>query len=206
MKQLLFIHGGDFFDTRAEFLASLKKETIEKADMLPDKVKRWTANLAEDLGKGYEVLRPDMPCAEDAKYAEWKIMFEKAAAFLTGEQGGAILVGHSLGGIFLARYLSENTMKVPLAGVFLVAAPYFNPGKGAKAGFYVKGNFKKLLAQTKGGKKVFLYHSSDDPVVSPSHAKLYSKGMPQAHCAMFSDRGHFRQEHFPELVEEIKKL
>ncbi|HEY0908066.1 MAG TPA: alpha/beta fold hydrolase [Candidatus Paceibacterota bacterium] len=219
MKQVLAIHGGNFFDTRAEYLASLKKEPMKREDLFRDRSKRWKDNLGEDLNGGkaagnFEVFQPEMPSPEDAKYEEWKVVFEKAAAFLTGGNGGAVLVGHSLGGIFLARYLSENKLKVKIAGVFLVAAPFFKPGKKgsghpgmrANAGFTVSdkpGFFKKLVAQSG---KMAIYHSEDDKVVAASHAKLYKKGMPEAELVTFKDRGHFRVEHFPELVEAIRKL
>lgn len=211
MKQVLVIHGGIFFNTRAEYLASLKKEPMKREELFRDRSMRWKDNLGKDLGSDFEVFQPEMPSSEDAKYAEWKVVFEKAAAFLESD---AILVGHSLGGIFLARYLSENTMKVRIAAVFLVAAPFFKPSKKgdartgmrANAGFTVSdtpGFFKRLEAQAG---KVTIYHSEDDQVVAVSHAKLYKKGMPHAEYVIFKDRGHFRAEHFPELVKAIHEL
>src|SRR5262245_46218365 len=105
-KQVLVIHGGDFFDSRKEFIESLQKEEVTMEDLIPS-AKRWKDNLQSDLGKSYEVLFPKMPIKEDARYDEWKMWFEKIIPFLKQD---AVLVGHSLGGIFLARYLRENRL------------------------------------------------------------------------------------------------
>ena len=116
-----------------------------------------------------------------------------------------ILVGHSLGGIFLVRYLGENTLPVKIKTVFLVAAPYFSLGKkgmGANAGFIVPKTLKKIEAQAES---IFLYHSEDDPIVAFSHLNKFTKALPKAKPIIFKDRGHFRQEHFPEIAEAIKK-
>ena len=62
-------------------------------------------NLDKVLGGGYEVLIPQMPNSQNARYSEWKILFEKIISILDDE---IILIGHSLGGIFLVKYFSEN--------------------------------------------------------------------------------------------------
>lgn len=203
MRQILVIHGGDFFDSRKEFVESLKKEKIEKEDLLPKDEKRWKDNFVSDLGDGFEVLKPDMPNFADAKYVEWKIWFEKTFPFISQD---VILIGHSLGGIFLARYLNENIFPKKIRALFLVAAPFFKAGKkgvNANAGFTIKSDLKKLEKQIP---RIVIYHSSDDPIVNISHAKTYKKFLSSAKLVLFNDKGHFRQEHFPELINDIKGL
>jgi predicted alpha/beta hydrolase family esterase len=203
-RQVLVIHGGDFFDTRKEYAESLRKSKVSKEDFVYDESLKWKDNLARDLGKDFEVLFPTMPSKDDARYEEWKIWFEKIVPFLEGKP---ILVGHSLGGIFLARYLNESLLPVKIRAFFLVAAPYFEPspkaGLKAHAGFSVRKNFQKLQSQTE---HVFIYHSQDDKVVSPSHARKYKANLPQAELILFEDKGHFRQTHFSELVTAIQAL
>ena len=57
-----------------------------------------------------------------------------------------------------------------------------------------------IPAQTE---KIFLYHSKDDTTVPYSQAERLSKLLPSAKMLTFQDRGHFKQENFPELLENI---
>lgn len=200
MKQVLIIHGGDFFDSYEEYFQDLDKQEITKEDLIKGDGRRWKDNLPKDLGPGYEVLLPEMPSKLNAKYAEWRIWFEKAFPFLTD---GVVLVGHSLGGIFLARYLSENDMPVKVAAVFLIATPHFEKQTG-DAGFLITKDLGRLAQQAD---KVFIYQSEDDDIVTTAHAEKYVKAMPTAIYRLFKDKGHFfSQEHMPELVADIKSL
>ena len=51
----------------------------------------------------------------------WKGKIARELATMDGE---AILVGHSVGAHMLLKYLSEEEVEKPVAGLFLVAAPY----------------------------------------------------------------------------------
>src|SRR3989344_3659970 len=102
--QIVVIHGGDTFDTYEQYLSFLKNYKIDFERFRENK-KDWKATLAEKLGENYEVISHSMPNKRNAKYIEWKIWFEKFIPFLNPE---VILVGHSLGGAFLAKYFSEN--------------------------------------------------------------------------------------------------
>ncbi len=201
-KQLVIIHGGDFFDTRAEYVADMAASKPDKDDFLFDDSKGWKNTLAADMSaKGWEVFMPTMPSKRDAKYAEWKLWFEKMLPFL---QDGVVLVGHSLGGIFLARYLSENQVGLRASAVFLVAAPYFAKAtKSAnKAGFMV-GDLSRLGAQAD---KIFVMHSKDDPVVPFAHAERYCRALPHSIFMSFEGRHHFIGERFAEIAKLIGKL
>ncbi|MFA6158486.1 MAG: alpha/beta hydrolase [Candidatus Paceibacterota bacterium] len=201
-RQLVIIHGGDFFDTRAEFVEDLRKSEVSKDDFLFDGTMGWKDALADELsGDGFEVFMPTMPNRLDAKYAEWKIWFERMVPFL---HDGVVLVGHSLGGIFLARYLSENDLGVRASAVFLVAAPYFEKGtrKANKAGFSV-GNLARLGAQAE---RIFILHSKDDPIMPFVHAERYHRALPHSVFVQFKDRHHFIGGKFPEIMKMIRKV
>ncbi len=66
---------------------------------------RLVAHLQKGLGPEYQVLYPIMPDPENPAYEPWKAQLEKE---LTALEGEAILVGHSLGGSVLLKYLSEE--------------------------------------------------------------------------------------------------
>ena len=116
-KQIVLIHGGTTFETYEEYMAYLRsiKLTLEKIQK-----KDWKDNLANALPE-FQVIYPKMPNAKNARYEEWKIWFEKLFPLLNNE---VILVGHSLGAIFLAKYLSENTFPKKIKSLHLVAGPY----------------------------------------------------------------------------------
>lgn len=54
-------------------------------------------------------------------------------------------------------------------------------------------------------KKLFMYQSRDDDVVLFADFEKYKKALPNASFREFDNRGHFRQDNFPEIVREIKK-
>src|SRR3954471_15685612 len=101
-QQVIFIHGGETFDSYQEYLSFLDNLSLDISRL---KAKKWKNTLQDKLGVDYSVILPQMPNDLNAKYAEWKIYFDK---FLPYIKDNVILIGHSLGGIFLAKYLSEN--------------------------------------------------------------------------------------------------
>ncbi len=196
-KQVIVIHGGDTFETYKEYLDFLRnyKIDIERYRSGKDDWKPW---LRGKLGNDYEVIRPIMPNKNNAQFSEWKLWFEKFVPFLNDE---VILIGHSLGGTFLAKYLSENQFSKKIKAVFLVGAVYDKDDEG-----YLVVSFalpEKLNLQTN---QIYLYHSKDDPVVPFSALGQYKKALPKAEIRVFEDRGHFNQEEFPELGQDILNL
>jgi len=195
-NQLLFIHGGEVFKTYEDYIHFLKDLEIKSEDL--DK-KRWKDSLAAELGNEFEVIRPQMPCAVNAKFAEWKIYFEHFLPFL---RDGVILMGHSLGGIFLAKYLAENDFPVKIKATILVAAPFeddFEP----LGDFNFSTDLAKLNEQ---GGEIVLVQSQDDKVVPFFHFEKFTAALPQSKTIIFTDRGHFLQESFPEMVELVKGM
>lgn len=197
LTQVFVIHGGDSFGTYEEYLQFLKDFPIE----LAPQGKGWKSGLGEVLGDEYEVIQPLMPNKFNARFAEWKIWFEKYVPHL---RDGVILVGHSLGGSFLAKYLSEERLPIRVAGTFLVAAPYDFNGDPGIGDFALTPASLGLLRAQAG--KVFLYHSEDDPVVSIAELAKFQAKLPDAHSRTFSDRHHFIGEEFPEIVDDIRSL
>jgi len=200
-KQVVYIHGGDTWDSYESYLRSLKSEKAEREDFIPESKKRWRFTLAKDLGKSYEVFLPDMPNPGNAKYNEWKIWFEKLLPFL---HKGPVFIGHSLGGIFLAKYFSENPDRKHAKGMLLVAPPFVDQIRSKGMADFVLP--KSLDRLERLGPKVHLYHSDDDPLVSSRNLKRYVKALPHARVTTFRDREHFIHGKFPEIVKDIKAL
>lgn len=198
MRQIIYIHGGETFNTYEEYVEYLKSYIIDFDSVTK---KRWRDMLIEQLGDKYEMVVPSMPSPKNAKYAEWKIWFEKYIPII---RDGAVLIGHSLGGIFLAKYLAENTLPIKATALFLVAAPYDDQGSPySLADFILPPALSGIHDSTQ---HICLAHSSDDPVVNFSDFEKYKKALSQAQVMEFSNRGHFIGEEFPELVHEISLL
>lgn len=196
MKQVLVIHGGDSFATYEEYLNDLREHEVT----IDDQSKGWKSLLAEALGATYQVILPRMPNATNARFLEWKIWFEKYLHLLNDD---VLLVGHSLGGSFLAKYLATEEPARRIRGTFLVAAPYATDGGRALVEFDVPQSLSKFEAQ---GGELFLYHSTDDPIVTYAESIKFKQALPRARFRSFSNRGHFLQSTFPELVEDIRSL
>lgn len=195
--QLVVIHGGDTFETYERYISFLKSFQIDLGRMQrPD----WKDTLQGALGEGFDVIAPRMPNKWNAKYPEWKLWFEKIVALLGDE---ITLVGHSLGGSFLARYLAENDLPKKLLGLFLVAAAWRGTPEEPLLDFTPPDDLNQVGEQAK---KIFLYHSADDPVVPVSDLDGFRAALPQATVRLLDGRGHINQETFPELESDIRQI
>lgn len=198
MQQIVFIHGGNTFETHEEYIAYLKAKEVN-LDYL--RQKRWKDAVIAELGPDFDVIQLVMPNRSNAQYEEWKLWFEKYIPLL---DDNLILIGTSLGGIFLAKYLSENDFPKNIEGLFLVAAPYGGTSaEGSLASFSFDHPVNNLEHKAK---RIFLYHSRDDQVVPFSDLAKYKSDLPSADTREFEDRGHFIQDTFPEILEDIKSI
>lgn len=195
--QVFAIHGGNAFETYEEYIADLRQKTvtIERTRFID-----WKGNLQKDLGDAYEVILPRMPNSWNARYSEWKIWFEK---FVPQLDDNVIFIGHSLGGILLTKYLSEEQYPKKIRATLLVAAPYNAPDDHPYVDFNIMTPLTKLQEQ---GGEIILYQSKDDQDVPFSNFERYQKELSTAQARIFTDRQHFNQAHFPELVQDILLL
>ena len=110
-KQVVVIHGGTAFEKYDDYLNYLRAKEVTLEGLVS---KGWKMRLGDDLGSGYQVISPQMPNAQNARYAEWKIWFEKIIPLLNET---VILVLFSGNSIILAL---KNTGGLPgaLAGLF----------------------------------------------------------------------------------------
>lgn len=198
-KQVVVIHGGKTFKTYQQYIDSLKNREV-----VVDKFKiqkEWEDSLQLELGADFEIFTPRMPNGNNAVYEEWKIWFERLSEFLNDN---VILIGHSLGGIFLAKYLSENTFPKKIKAVVLLAAPFADlDAERSLCSFALPKSLNKFTDQVK---IIYIIHSKDDPVVPFEQADKYKSVLPNSEILAFTDRQHFNQESFPEIIKLIKSL
>lgn len=192
-QQVVVIGGGETFDTHKDYLKFLREDM--KYD--PYKVRKtgWKENLQKDLGHRFEVLSPSMPNKLNAKYQEWLIYFEKVVPYLIGNE--PVFVGHSLGGLFLLKYLSDHYFNT--TGVMLVSSPSDVRDKEGYADFSSGNHWGSL-------KNLHIFHSHDDKIVTPHHAYMTNQ-MIGGELHWLEGRGHFiHDSHFPELVAAIREV
>jgi predicted alpha/beta hydrolase family esterase len=157
------------------------------------------ASLQNGLGATYAVRYPKMPLEENAGHADWKA---RIATELSGLDDDVILVAHSVGGAILLKYLTEEHVEKPIAGLFLLATPYF----GGDANWnYAEMNLPQdVAAMLPAIPRIFLYHSRDDEVVPFAHLALYAAKFPQATIRAFDGRGHQFGNDLTEVAEDIR--
>ena len=198
-NQILIVHGGMTFKNEQGYLRYLRTRTVTL-----EKKSSWAVEfLDKKLGKAYDIIRPRMPRSEDAKYKEWKIHFERFIPLLKNDD---TLIGNSLGGIFLAKYLSENKFPKKIRGVFLVCPPFDNTlsSEDLVGGFKLKSDLSLLQKNTKN---LYLMFSEDDEVVPLAHPDKYRRKLPKANIITYkSKNGHFQISEFPEIIKLIKEL
>jgi len=196
--QILVIHGGNTFKNNKDYLRYLKTRKISLERRI-----RWSDDYFDkELGKKFEIIRPRMPLQDYAKYKDWEIYFERHIPYL---RNNAILIGSSLGGIFLAKYLSEHKFPKKILSTYLVCPPFDNSvtGEDLAGGFKLKSNLSLL---GKNSNNLYLLFSKDDDAVPVSHAKKYRKKLKNAKIMIYkSKNGHFKISKFPEIVRMIKK-
>ena len=196
--QVFIIHGGMTFKSKQDYLVFLKTREIS----LERKV-RWSDEyLDKSLGKDYEIIRPRMPLQDNAQYQDWKINFER---YIPHMRDGVVLIGNSLGGIFLAQYLSENKFPRKILSTYLVCPPFDNSltGEDLVGGFKLKSDLSLL---ENNSKNLYLMFSEDDEVVPISHADKYENKLKKAKVIRYkSKNGHFKISKFPEIVKMILK-
>lgn len=195
--QILMIHGGNTFKNKKDYLKYLKTKEISVEKKL-----RWSEGYFDkELGKSFEIIKPRMPLQDDAKYEDWKIWFERYIPYL---RNNVILIGSSLGGIFLAKYLSENRFPKKILSIYIICPPYDNtlPNEALVGGFKLKSDLSLI---EKNSKNLTLIFSKDDDVVPVSHAERYRSKLKNAKFIFYkSKNGHFRISKFPEIIKMIK--
>ncbi|MFG3301807.1 alpha/beta fold hydrolase [Micromonospora chersina] len=177
-RQILFIQGGG---------AGVHDEWDDK---LCDSLRR-------ELGNGYEVRYPHMPDEDDPSYARWSAAIRREMAAL---DGGAVVVGHSVGATILVNALAERPPEQELRAIVLVAAPFVGAGGWPGAEFELPHDLGARLPQ---GVPVHVFHGLRDETAPPSHADLYARAIPHAQLHLLPGRDHQLNNDLSEVAKAI---
>ena len=102
------------------------------------------------------------------------------------------------------KYLLENPAPVAIDRLYLVAAPSEPDDFGGEDGGDFAFDTIRVSDLAKKAGRITIMHAEDDFVVPFTHAENYRTALPDAEFVSFSDRGHFLQPEFPELVAHLR--
>ena len=141
-------------------------------------------SLSRALAPKYEVRFPRMPDEADPNVEAWK---EKISSELSRIPGMVVLVGHSVGGSILLRYLSEEKVERPIAGLFVLAAPSWDEDRWSFDDLKLPHEIAEKLASIP---RIFFFHCRDDEVVPFAHLALHGARIPRAVTRVVDSGGH----------------
>lgn len=159
----------------------------------------WLPWLQKQLiVRDYAAQTPEMPYAWEPQYSIWKREFER---FDVNEQ--SILVGHSCGGGFLVRWMSEHPQV--RVGRLALVAPWLDPDRTRTTDFFDFTIDPNLASRTTG---LILFNSDDDIESIHASVELILSTVHHIQYREFQSYGHFCIEdmdtiEFPELLEAI---
>jgi len=162
--------------------------------------KKLALFLQDALKEIYNIKYPRMPDEDNPDYETYKAKIEEELKKIHNK---VVLIGHSVGGCFLLKYLSEKKIDNDIAGIFFIATPFWGDGGWQYEGFAMDNDFPSKLPTDAS---IFFYHGTDDETVPFSHLALYAKKLPHAIIRKIVGRGHQLNNDLSEVVQDIKGL
>ncbi len=187
MKNAIIVHGTC---SKKEYYAD-EKPTLSNQNWIP-----W---LQKQLTKrDVMAYAPDMPLAFKPDYELWR---REAERYSIGPH--TMLVGHSTGGGFWVRWLSEHP-EVRVGKVVLVA-PWLDPNNIKKTTFFDFDIDPALVTRTQG---LTIFHSDNDHLGIRWSVEIFREKLQGHQYREFHNHGHFcfeemRSHAFPELLDEL---
>lgn len=158
--------------------------------------------LHQALGAGFEVTYPRMVDEGNAPYDQWKVQIEACLATIDDP---VILVGHSVGGSVLLKYLAETGANEQIVGAFLLAAPLWG-GDGWRYDGDEELELPPGAADTLARGQVWMYHCRDDAVVPFDHLALFEQLVPAVTICALDAGGHQFDADLAPIVADIQRL
>lgn len=185
--------------------AILLHGTCDKSEYFDDKYpslsnSHWFPWLQKELLiQGIFTQTPEMPDAYKPDYEKSKKEFEK---FSVDEE--TTLIGHSCGGGFLIRWLSENKVKI---SKLILVAPWLDPRREKTTDFFEFLIDPEIINRINN---IHILISSDDDNDIQESVNTIKNQLSGITYHEFSNMGHFtfgimKTEKFPELLELILK-
>lgn len=183
MKNALLVHGA-YGNTEENWIPWLKRK-LEDSDFL--------------------VTVPILPTPENQNLDNWLNII---SPYLTGLGEESILVGHSIGAVFLLSILEK--LEMPIRNAIFVSGFLHNLGNKKfdeiNKSFYAK-DFDWLRIRN-NAKNIVVFHGSNDPYVPVKEAEILANAL-EAKIKIIEGGGHLNEsagfKEFPELLEAALK-
>lgn len=160
---------------------------------------------AELEKKKCPVIIPQFPTPEGQSLNSWLEVFDKYKGQI---DENTIMIGHSLGGLFLLRVLER--LETPVKAAFFVGAPIgikpikFYEGDEKFSGFSFDWDKIKTNAN-----HFEVYHSDNDPYVSLGNGEQLAQNL-GVNLNIIPNSGHFNAAagytEFPRLLEDVTRV
>jgi len=187
MKKVILVHGWS------------EKEDYFNMNIPSDSNNHWFPWIQKNLSvKGYNCQTPEMPNGYEPNYETWK---ENIDNLRPNEK--TVLVGHSCGGGFLVRWLSENNVKVDKV---ILVAPWIDPEKDNIDPEFFNFEIDENL-QDKTNELIMIFSDNDYEDVTKS-VQILKEKLKNIKLIELKGNGHFINSslgtnEFPELLKEI---
>jgi uncharacterized protein len=178
VKNIIFFHGGgsdEDYEADAKLVSSLKSK----------------------LGSGYSVRYPQLPNDGTPDLGRRKQISHE----ISESEDNVILVAHSLGASMLLACLSEIIIRKKIAGIFLLATPFWSGSDEWVEAFKLQPDFANRLDKKT---PLFLYHCQDDDEIPLDHLTIYKQQLPWATFREIPAGGHQFNNDLTFVADDIK--
>lgn len=162
--------------------------------------KALAVSLQNALGKEYVVYYPIINTDETAPDFGW---VDQIGRHIAAAKENIILVGHSFGASIIIKYLSDHVVSKKIAGIFLIATPFWSDNEKWKDGLKLSPTFAEKLNK---GVPLFFYHCKDDEEVPFSDLTLYREKISHATIRAISHGGHQLGNDLHAVARDIKLI
>ena len=179
-KQITFFHGGG------------SKEDFDADEKLAD-------SLKHHLGSDYTIHYPYLPNDGTPDLGRRA----QISSEISASNDGVILIAHSLGASMLLACLSENEFKTKIAGILLIATPFWEGDKDWVKPFELQSGFAERIDKSV---PLFFYHCHDDEEVPFDQLDHYKKQLPWATFREIPTGGHQFDNDLTVVAQDVLTL
>ncbi|PST84353.1 hypothetical protein C7T94_06460 [Pedobacter yulinensis] len=158
------------------------------------------AYMRTALEPAFDIRCPIVADPEKPTYDSWT---QELTTAFSEIDGSVILVGHSLGGSVLLKFLSEHSLQQRVTGLFLIATPNWDDPDWDVEEYKLESDFAQKLPPVPAA---FIYHSTDDPVVPFDHHLFYKTTLSHATVRQLPGNDHVFGAGLPVLIADLRSL